>query len=134
LHAAQLRRSSDVSLACTLPSAITGTRLFFWQSGQPLLVLYSPVLLVKKCLFMLPVKTLFSSFDDGGKPPLPYSMMTLLSFSTLFQIAWKCEPTVSLFVMQSNIRSLLGVFDACTASHVPCIDFFFFGTAASSII
>ena len=100
LHAMQLRQSSDVSLACTLPSAITGTRFFFWQSGQPLLVLYSPVLLVKKCLFMLPVKTLFSCFDDGGKPPLPYSMMTLLSLSTLFRIAWKCEPTVFLFVIQ----------------------------------
>ena len=69
-YAVQLRHSSDVSLSCTLPSAVTGTKSFFWQNGQPLLVLCSPALLVKKCLFMLPVGTLSSSFDEGGETPV----------------------------------------------------------------
>jgi hypothetical protein len=50
LHAVHLRQSSDISLSCTFPSAITGTRSLFWQNGQPLLVLCSPALLVQKCL------------------------------------------------------------------------------------
>jgi hypothetical protein len=101
----QLRHSSDVSLSCTLASAVTGTRSFFWQNGQPLLVLCSPALLVKKCLFMLPVGTLSSSFDDGGKLPLPYSITVFL-----FRIAWKYESTALLFFMSITICSVLSVF------------------------
>jgi len=49
-HAVHLRQFSDVLVSCTLPPAVTGTRSLFWQNGQPLLVLCSSALLVKKCL------------------------------------------------------------------------------------
>ena len=80
LHAVHLRQSSDLLLSCTLPSAAAGTRSLFWQSGQPMLVLCSFALLVEKGLFMLPIGALSSPFDDCGKLPLPYSIMTTLSF------------------------------------------------------
>ena len=51
LHAVHPRQSGDVSLSFTLPSAVTDTRPFFWQNGQPLLVPCFPALLVKKHLF-----------------------------------------------------------------------------------
>ena len=106
LHAVQLRQSSDVLFHP--PSQ--AQRSFFWQNRQPLLVLCSPAPLVKRCLFMLPVKTLSSSSGDGGKLPLSYSMTTLVSFPTLFRIAWKWEFTALLFFMPITIRSLRGVF------------------------
>ena len=46
------------------------------------------------------------------------------SLPTLFRMAWKYESTAFPFVMPSTIRSLLGVFDACTASHLSCIALF----------
>jgi hypothetical protein len=59
-------------------------------------------------------------------------MRTLLSFPTLLQIAWKYESTAFVFFMSITIRSLLGVFDACTASHLSCI--VLFCAAANNII
>jgi hypothetical protein len=82
--------------------------------------------------FMAPVGTSSSSFDDGGKLLLPYSMMTLLSFPTLFWIAWKYEPTAFFFLMSITIRSLLAVFYACTAPQLSCVPLFC--AAANSII
>ena len=79
LHAVHLRQSSNVLFSCAPPFAVTGTRSLFWQNGQPLLVLCSPALLVKKYPFILPVGTLSSSLDQNEKLPLPYSMMTLFS-------------------------------------------------------
>ena len=79
LHPVQLllpRPSSDVSLFCTLPCATAGTRPFFWQNGPPLLVLCSPALLSGNASW-LPVGALSSSFNDGGKLPLPHSIVTL---------------------------------------------------------
>ena len=82
LHAVHLRQSSNVLFFCALPFAVTGTRSLFWQNRQLLLILCSPALLVQKCLFMLPVGAMFSSFDDRGKFPLQYSIITFVS-STL---------------------------------------------------
>jgi hypothetical protein len=48
-------------------------------------------------------------------------MTTLLTFRTLFQMAWKYESTAFLLFLSNTIRSLLGVFDACTAFHHSCI-------------
>jgi hypothetical protein len=66
---------------------------------------------------MLPVEALSSSFGASGKLPLPYSMMAHISFPTLFWVAWKYESAAFFFIMSITIRSLFGVFDACTASY-----------------
>jgi hypothetical protein len=55
---------------------------------------------------------------------LPYGMMTLVSFPTVFRMAWKHESTAFLFLMPTTLRSLRGVLDACTASHLSCIALF----------
>jgi hypothetical protein len=93
------------------------------RTGNPCLFCAPPHFSSRNA-FWLPVGTLSSSFDDGGKRPLPHSTMPLSSFPTLFQIAWKYESTALLFFMPITIRSLLGVFDACTASHPSCIVLF----------
>ena len=74
----QCTYASSAMFSCTLPSAVTGTRSLFWQNGQLLLVLCSPAFLVQKCLFMLPVGAMFSSFDDRGKFLLQYSIITFV--------------------------------------------------------
>jgi hypothetical protein len=56
--------------------------------------------------------------EQCKKLPLPYSIMTLLSFPTLFRIAWKYESAAFLFFMPITIRSLLGVLNACTGLHL----------------
>jgi hypothetical protein len=81
---------------------------------------------------MLPVGTLSSSFDDGGKLPLPHNIITFVSPLTLSLMAWKYESTALLFFMPITIRSLFGAFDACTASHLSRI--VLFCAAANSII
>jgi hypothetical protein len=56
--------------------------------------------------------------EQCKKLPLPYSIMTLLSFPAFFRIAWKYESAAFLFFMPITIRSLLGVFNASTGFHL----------------
>ena len=82
--------------------------------------------------FLLLVGTLSSSFDDGGKLPLPHKIIIFVSPLTLSLMAWMYESTAYLFFMPITVRSLFGVFDACTASHLSCI--VLFCATANSII
>jgi hypothetical protein len=126
-----LRQSSDVLVSCALPSAAQTQDRSSGRTGN-LCLFYAPRRFSSGNAFLLPLRTLSSSFDDGGKLPLPHSIVTLVSLPTLLQIAWKYESTAFVFFMSITIRSLLGVFDACTASHLSCI--VLFCAAANNII
>ena len=60
----------------------------------------------------------------AGKLPLPYNTITFVSPLTLSLMAWMYELTAFLFLMPITNRSLRGVLDACTASHLSCIALF----------
>ena len=69
----------------------------------------------KRCLYMLPVGALSSSFGDGGKLPSPYSVMTLVAFPTLYSSAlssvhpcwfarWALEGEAVTSPQRANVR------------------------------